>query len=329
MRTSRNPAPPRHVWRNTCSRATGCSRLVSGFFPETRGAQAADIGDAAHADARAVDGMGLRHGGLYAAAAFGVLAQRDAVQRCAGAAGQHRDDDGRGEDTGVHGELRTSHPDDGLRQWFGDVPLWRRMPGRGLRRGAAELIRRGPFHRADLRAVADLEHHLAAELQRALHHRVRADHDNRLALAAPAEPAVVVRLVDQDAALDMRAGTHGDVAGHGFEAAGDVGGVQGDRAVDVGEMAAHLRALRQGDGAIDGLDLAVDLAAGGEPDRAVDGAQFAGAGLRTEIHRAVDGTGLLHHRVIADVHAAVHRADVAGMLAGVHLHAAVDLVDVV
>src|SRR6185312_14422829 len=43
---------------------------VSGFGPETRGTQATDIGDAAHGDARAVDGISLRYGGLDAATAF-------------------------------------------------------------------------------------------------------------------------------------------------------------------------------------------------------------------------------------------------------------------
>src|SRR3546814_7634531 len=34
-----------------------------------------------------------------------------------------------------------------------------RAPTKGLRRGPAELLHRGTLHRADLRAVADLQHH--------------------------------------------------------------------------------------------------------------------------------------------------------------------------
>ena len=81
-----------------------------------------------------------------------------------------------------------------------------------------------------------------------------------LLLAVHAEPAVVVRLLDVDAAAHVRADADGDVAVDGFDAAADVGVDQADRAVHGLDAAADVAAAVDEDAAVDGFDAAVDTA---------------------------------------------------------------------
>src|SRR5690606_27478312 len=188
----------------------------------------------------------------------------------------------------------------------------------GLGGGAADA--------ADARAGVHVQHDVALEHQRAVDHGVGADDDARRALLLPVE-GHATGLLHADAALDVRVGAYGDVAGDRLDVAADHGTDDADAAVDVLDAAGHLAAAIQVDAAVDGLD-AVDACALAQADAAVHGFQIAGLDVVAALDAAIDGARVLDPRPVADVDAAVDRLQVAVGLPGLCADAAVDLVDV-
>src|SRR5690606_23289080 len=153
-----------------------------------------------------------------------------------------------------------------------------REPDRG---GAGDLAGAG--------AVVDIQRDLALEHHRALDHRAGADHDARLAAAQRAARAVA-RLFAPQAALDPRTVAHGDVAGHGLDAAGQFGPDDADAAGD-------------------GLDVAADLAAAVHEHVAADRLEIPGdAGVAAHFHVAADAGQRLRGDAVAGVDVAAHAA---------------------
>src|SRR5690606_32564048 len=204
------------------------------------------------------------------------------------------------------------------------------MPASILRRGrGGEGDGGGAGDLADARAVVDVQLALALEHQRAFDHRVRSDRDARRALLAEIEvPPLVVRLLDVDAALDVRTDADGDVAAHGLDAAAQIGVDDADGAADRGEVAADGAAAADEDRAVDRFQVAGDACALAEADAAVDGVQAARLDRVAALDAAVDGAGVLDLRAVLQADAAVDGFQVAVGLAGFGGDAAVDLVDV-
>src|SRR5690606_6893623 len=195
------------------------------------------------------------------------------------------------------------------------------------RRRAFVTDRGGAADAADAGAGVHVEPDLAFEHQRAVDHRVRADHDPRHLPLAEAD-AEAVRLLHPQAAPDARAGADGDVAGHRLDAAPDVGVDQPDRAVDRADAAFHAPAAVDEDAAVDGLQVAADARVAAEVDAAVDGGDVAGGHFVAGIDAAVDGLHVAGAGAALQVDAAVDGAEVAVGLAGFRGDVAVDLVDV-
>src|SRR5690606_30790795 len=187
--------------------------------------------------------------------------------------------------------------------------------------------RLGTAHRPDAGGAVHVQVHLAAEVQRAFHHRARADDDALPALGRELEPAGGA--LDRDAATDVRVHAHGDVAGARLDVAGRLGGDQADGAVDGLHAAADHAAAVHEHPAVDGLDAAAGAHVAAQADGAVDGLHAVHLGTLADGDAAVDGADVFGLDVLAHADAAVDRLQVAVGLAGRGLDAAVDLADVV
>ena len=96
-----------------------------------------------------------------------------------------------------------------------------------------------------------------------------ADQDAWLLLLAPADAG---RLVDQNAAVNMRAGADGDIAIHGSNTAMNIGLINQDFAIDRAQFfALEFGQFADGDRAIVGFDITRHTCLFAQLDRAVDG----------------------------------------------------------
>src|SRR6185437_193892 len=168
-------------------------------------------------------------------------------------------------------------------------------PRRG-RRGAREFDGLGAGDRpGHVRLIADVKLHRALERKRTVHGGARADRDARDVVTAEvdAEYAVVVGLLHLDPAVDHGIAGDVDVAVDRGDTLADVRGVDGDVAVDIGE-------------------LAFDGRAGGQTERAVHGGGLVGLGVGLDVYGAVYGTGVGNTRACRHVDRAVDAADASG-----------------
>src|SRR5688500_11473110 len=194
-----------------------------------------------------------------------------------------------------------------------------------LRMVARELLRRRTAHRADPRAVADVQLDFAAELERAVDYRARADHDARLAVV-PVEPAA--RLVDQQPAVDARIGADLDVAADRGDACTDARRVERDAPIHVLDASADLGVAAERDGAVDGFDRTADARIGADLGAAVDRLQRGRNDAVAEPDAAVHGRDILGAAAVLDPDRTIHGFEVAGLLVALDADRAVDLVDV-
>src|SRR5690606_89682 len=162
--------------------------------------------------------------------------------------------------------------------------------------------------------------------ERALDHRVRADHHPRLASWRGLEPAGAA--AHGEPALDRRADPDGDVAVAGPHAAADLRLHQADGAVHRFHVMRDHAAMPGEHAAVDGADAVADLHLAFQPDGAIDRLQFAHLGPGPDLDAAIDRAGFPGAGVLADDDAAIDRPELAVRRACGNLDTAVDLADV-